>query len=156
MTSIVRRPTRTLLPRLWPEVDRLFGDFFLEPFTWLPSVTVTPGTRGEGAFAPRVDVYQTEQEVVVTAELPGVAKEDLEVVAEDGHLTLRGQTKQEEEAHGERYYRRERVYGRFERLIHLPAEVDEQKVVAKFENGVLEIRAPKKEPEPTGTRIEIS
>jgi len=156
MTSIVRGPTRTLLPRLGPELDRLFGDFFLEPFTWLPSVAVTPGTRGEGTLAPRVDVYDTEKEVVLTAELPGVAKEDIEVVAEDGHLTLRGQTKREEEAQEEGYYRRERVYGQFERLIHLPAEVDEQNVTAKFENGVLEIRAPKKEPEPRGTRIEVS
>ncbi len=155
MTSIVRRPARSLLPRLLPGVDHLFDDLFREPFAWFPGVTVAPWP-GEGGFAPRVDVYQTEQEVVVKAELPGVAKEDIEIVAEDGHLTLRGQVKREEEVEEEGYHRRERMYGQFERLIHLPAEIDEQKVTAKYENGVLEIRAPKKEPEPKGTKIKVS
>ena len=151
MTTLVRRPTRTLA-RPWTGLDRVFGDFFLDPFNWLPTVTLTPR---ETTRTPQIDVYETETEVVVKAELPGVTKEELEVVAEDGHLRLRGQTRRDEEVKEEGYYRRERLWGQFERLVHLPAEVDEEHITAKFENGVLEVRAPKQEPQPKGTRIAV-
>ena len=161
MTVLSRRPTRPLLSRLWPSPDRavlpdlprLFGDFFLEPFSLLPGV---PWAVGETTLAPRVDVYQTDGEVVLKAELPGVAKEDIEVAAEDSaHLRIKGHRKREEEVRDENVYRCERVYGECERLVHLPSEIDEQHITARHENGVLEIRAPKKEPEPKSVKVEI-
>jgi HSP20 family protein len=154
MTSIVRRPVRSILPSLLPDVDRVFSDFFLEPFSWFPTLGLRPISRVE--LAPRVDVYETDTEVVVKAELPGVAKEDVEVVAEDGHLKIRGSAHRDEEVKEESYYRCERSFGEFERVVHLPSEIDEQNVKAKYENGVLEIRAPRKAPEPKGTKIEVS
>ncbi len=156
MTSIVRRPTRSLLPRLLgPELDHVFGDFLLEPFSLLPTISLAPLLR-DTALAPRVDVYETDTDVVVKAELPGVLKEDLEVTSEDSrHLRLKGQSKREEEVKDMSTFRCERVYGQFERLVHLPADVGHERISAKLENGVLAIRAPKKEPEPRGTKVEI-
>jgi HSP20 family protein len=121
------------------EMNRLFDDFFgrsgLEPF----------GGWGEGwgLFSPRVDVAETDREVVVSAELPGLDDEDIDVSLSRGMLTISGEKKQEKEKKGRNYYRVERSYGSFQRSVPLPSEVDTGKVDAVFRKGVLTITLPK-------------
>jgi HSP20 family protein len=127
---LVWRPFEEL-ERIRREFDRLMEEFIAkeEPV--------------ERFFAPALDVYETDGEVVVKAELPGVKKEDVEVLVRDNSLIIRGEKKEEKEEKTETYYRVERVYGKFERVVALPAEVKLEGVKAEFKDGVLEIRLPK-------------
>lgn len=106
---------------------------------------LVPREEGERIFAPVVDVYETDQELVVKAELPGVKKENVEVSIRDNALHIRGEKKEEKEEKTETYHRVERVYGRFERVIPLPTDVKVESAKAEFKDGVLEIRIPKAE-----------
>ncbi|MEW6657016.1 MAG: Hsp20/alpha crystallin family protein, partial [Aquificota bacterium] len=98
-----------------------------------------PREEGERVFAPVVDVYETDQELVVKAELPGVKKENVEVTIRDNALHIRGEKKEEKEEKTETYHRVERVYGKFERVIPLPTDVKVEAAKAEFKDGVLEI-----------------
>ncbi|MGQ9730718.1 MAG: Hsp20/alpha crystallin family protein [Candidatus Zipacnadales bacterium] len=154
MAEMIRRTRRSVFPRIFPDIDRLFGDLWNLPF-W--GMTQTQAGMEARKWAPQVDLYETETEVVVKAELPGIAKQDVEVVVSDGNeLAIRAERKKDEEVSDEAYYRRERVFGQFERVIQLPTDIDEGSVKATFENGVLEIRATKKGPEPKGRKIEVA
>ncbi len=106
---------------------------------------LVPREEGERVFAPVVDVYETDQELVVKAELPGVKKENVEVSIRDNTLYIRGEKKEEKEEKTEAYHRVERVYGRFERVLPLPTDVKVESAKAEFKDGVLEIRIPKAE-----------
>ena len=97
-----------------------------------------------GMWTPAVDIYETDQSVIVKAELPGVGKDDIAVEVKDGILTLRGERKFEKEVKEENYHRIERSYGTFLRSFALPVSVDQDKVSAKLTGGVLEIHLPKK------------
>jgi HSP20 family protein len=109
-----------------------------------------------GMWGPRVDVIDGENEVTVKADLPGVKKEDLEVSATETELTISGKTSEEKEEKRESYYRLERRSGQFSRAIDLPAAIKPEEVKAKLENGILEVTAPKAEPEkPAGRAIAI-
>ena len=114
-----------------------------------------PREEGERVFAPVVDVYETDQELVVKAELPGVKKENVEVTIRDNALHIRGEKKEEKEEKTESYHRVERVYGKFERVIPLPTDVKVEAAKAEFKDGVLEIRIPKAESSKE-KKIEIS
>ncbi|GFN23091.1 Hsp20/alpha crystallin family protein [Thermanaeromonas sp. C210] len=93
---------------------------------------------------PRLDLYQTDKEVVVTAELPGlVSKDDVEITATENSLSIRGEVRRTQEAAEQDYHRSERFYGTFARTISLPAEVDPERATASYRNGILEIRIPK-------------
>ncbi len=106
---------------------------------------LVPREEGEKIFAPAVDVYETDQELVVKVELPGVKKENVEVSIRDNALHIRGEKKEEKEEKTETYHRVERVYGKFERVLPLPADVKVESAKAEFKDGVLEIRIPKAE-----------
>ena len=97
-----------------------------------------------GAWMPAVDIYETDDDIVVKAELPGVEKDQVGVEVKAGVLTLRGERKFEKEVKEENYHRIERSYGTFLRSFTLPASVEEDKVSAKLTGGVLEIHLPKK------------
>ena len=115
------------------EVDRLFDDFFTpaEPRSFA-------GQQG-GAVWPSIDVEQTKGGYKVSAELPGLEQKDIEVELRDEFLTIRGEKRAERnEGEGHRAWT-ERSYGRFERTIRLPGEVDPAKTQAKFKNGVLTV-----------------
>jgi HSP20 family protein len=99
---------------------------------------------GEGGFA--VDVSETDNEVLVKAEMPGFEPKDIDLTLRDNILLLKGEKKQEKEEKGENYVRTERSYGSFSRSIALPAEVAEDKVQAKYDKGILSIRLPKVAP----------
>ena len=94
-------------------------------------------------FMP-VEVYETPNEVVVKVELPGVKKEDVEVVVRDNYLVIRAEKKEEKEEEKQQVHIKERVYGKFERVIPLPHDIDTENAKASFKDGVLEIRFPKK------------
>jgi len=107
-------------------------------------------SRGEerdlatSSWAPAVDIYETEGEVVLTAEIPGIEEKDIEIKVEDNTLTLRGERKFEKETKEENYHRIERAYGSFFRSFTLPGYVDQDKIEAEHENGILKVRMPKR------------
>lgn len=101
---------------------------------------------GAEPFGPRVDLYQTEQEVVATAELPGVqSKDDIEVAVTPDTLSLRGELKRTQDFNEDNFFHSERYYGSFSRTLPLPAEVKPEETRASYQNGLLEIRMPKTE-----------
>lgn len=103
------------------------------------------GAPGEMA-APRMDIYQTENEVVAVAEIPGLeSKDDIEVTVTEDTLTLRGELKRGYEEREENLFHTERYYGAFSRTLTLPVEVKPEETSASYRNGVLEIRMPKTE-----------
>ncbi|MFQ5650805.1 MAG: Hsp20/alpha crystallin family protein [bacterium] len=120
-------PFRSLLNH-----DTLFDDFFTVDY---PAVA--------RSFEPRIDVRETEKEFVVTAELPGLNKDDFKLTIEDNILTLEGEKKFEREEKKDNYYRAERSYGAFKRAFRLTDSVDSKKIKADYTNGVLEITLPK-------------
>jgi HSP20 family protein len=116
-------------------VDCFFGGFDIEPFG---------GTElASGDFMPRVDVSENDKEIRVTAELPGTDEKDIDVTLSGDSLTIRGQKQQESEDRGKDYYRSERRYGSFHRVVTLSSEVDESRAEADFKKGVLKIKLPK-------------
>ncbi len=96
------------------------------------------------AWAPSVDIYETENELVMNAEIPGIEENDVEVKIEDNSLTIQGERKMEKETKEENYHRVERSYGGFYRTFSLPHYIDQEKIKAEHNNGVLKIRLPKK------------
>lgn len=136
------------------EVNRLFDDMFrgfdAPGFGRLPAAVT-----GWSAGWPNLEVSETEKELRVTAEMPGLEEKDVEVLLDDGMLTLRGEKKSETEDKSRQFS--ERSYGRFERQIALGPEVEQDKVAATFKNGVLTITLPKSErAQSKGRRIAIS
>jgi HSP20 family protein len=118
------------------EMDKLMesflGGFDLRPF----------GRRSE-AFTPQIDVVDTDKEIKVSAELPGLDEKDIEVSLTKETLTIKGEKKEEKEEKGKDYYRSERSYGSFTRAIPLPVEIDAENVTASFKKGVLTVNLPK-------------
>lgn len=130
------RPFRDLLS-LQEEVNRLFDELF-ERF---PSRL----DLFESGWSPRVDVIETDDEVIVEAELPGVKKEDVSVTITDNVLTIKGEKRREREEKAGSYHRVERAYGSFQRSFTLPATVQADKAKATFKDGVLRVTIPKTE-----------
>jgi HSP20 family protein len=98
-----------------------------------------------GMWTPAVDIYETDANVVVKAELPGVQKDQVGVEVKDGVLTLRGERKYEKEVKEENFHRIERSYGTFQRAFSLPTTVDQENISAAMKDGVLEVTLPKRE-----------
>lgn len=111
----------------------------------------------EGVWQPSVDIFETEEAVVIKAELPGIEQKDIEVKIEDNTLVLRGERKHEEEVTKENYHRVERYYGSFQRSFSLPNAIDQEKVKATCDKGVLTVILPKKEEKkPKQITVEVS
>ncbi|BCV23192.1 Hsp20/alpha crystallin family protein [Moorella sp. Hama-1] len=101
---------------------------------------------GFGEMGPRIDVYQTDREVVATVELPGlVTKDDVEITATEDTLTVRGEIRRSEEGGERNYFHSERFYGNFSRTVSLPVQVQPEKATATYKNGILDIRIPRAE-----------
>jgi HSP20 family protein len=98
-----------------------------------------------GAWAPAVDIYEKDGNIVLKAELPGIDPKDVDVRVENNILTLRGERKLDEEVKKDNYHRVERSYGNFTRSFTLPNVVDTEKIKAEFKDGVLRMTLPKKE-----------
>ncbi|HVB28475.1 MAG TPA: Hsp20/alpha crystallin family protein [Terriglobia bacterium] len=97
------------------------------------------------AWMPPVDIYETDDNLVLKAELPGINPNDVEVRVEDNTLYLKGERKVEKEAKEENLHRVERSYGAFSRTFALPGSIDADKVEAKYKDGVLTLTMPKRE-----------
>lgn len=120
------------------QINRVFDDF------WGESSLMPHHQMAATGFSPQVDITETDKEVKVCAEIPGVDSKDIDVSVEDGTLTIKGEKKYEREQNEKGQYRMERSYGAFERTIALPAEVDESKAKAEFKKGVLKLTLPKR------------
>jgi len=96
-------------------------------------------------WAPRVDIKETANELVVSADVPGIDKKDVNVSMKEGVLSISGERKSEQRAEGENWHRIERVFGSFQRSFYIPVDVDESKIKASYKDGVLNIALPKKE-----------
>jgi HSP20 family protein len=129
------------------EMDSLFDSFM----GGLPAFSGMLGT-GVGRslpLAPQIDVKETDKEIVVEADLPGIDEKDVSLALQDGVLTIRGEKKHEYDEEKENYRVMERRYGSFQRSVRLRDTVDEDKVEASFNNGVLKVSLPKR-PEAVG------
>ena len=128
------------------QIDRLFEDTFGR------------GQAGQSEWSPAVDIRETGQELAFEVELPGIVPEDVEVTAELGILTVRGvRTEEWQEGDEERYHMIERGYGSFARSFQLPQGVDEERIQADLEHGLLRVRIPKAAlPQPKKIQIKAS
>lgn len=117
------------------EVNALFDDFFSD-------LTLPVATRA-GQVRTAVDLAETDKAFVVTAEVPGIEAKDLTLSVADGYLTLKGERKQETREDKGGYFRQERSFGSFQRVIGLPANADLDAAKAEMKNGVLTIEVPK-------------
>jgi HSP20 family protein len=116
----------------------------LERFEGGKSFWSTPVSRWVGGkIVPELDVRETDTAIIVEAELPGVDEKDISVTAANGYLTIKGEKHSESERSEESYYVAERSFGSFERSLRLADSVDESKIEASFDRGVLKVNAPK-------------
>jgi HSP20 family protein len=134
------------------DMNRLFDGFFGRG----ASGSLTP-FAGEawGTFYPQVDVEESDKEIILSAELPGIDSKNIDITVSRNVLTIRGEKKGERETKGKNYTYAERSYGSFERSIALPATVKEEKAQAKFDKGVLTITLPKTAPSKSPRRIDV-
>ena len=138
----LRRPRHRGMRRrgdLWSpfesQMSRLFDDFWLSPFHEME--------RWTGAYLPPVNVREDDGQVFAEVELPGMSEKDIDVTVNRDTLRISGEKKQHEETKEENYYCMESSYGSFDRIVDLPAEVDEGKTEAEFSKGVLTVKMPK-------------
>ena len=129
------------LARLREEMDHAFERFFNEP---APAPGGELASRRIEGWMPALDVSENENEVVIRAEVPGIAAKDLDVSVSDSTLTISGSKQEHEERKDETYYRSERRFGAFRRVVELPESVDPSKIVAEADNGVVTIKVAKK------------
>lgn len=127
------------------QIDRLIEDFDRAPFSshWLE---MTPFAKFKSDFdvvVPAIDVVDEGTFFRVTAELPGLSEKNIDVTKDGDLLTIKGEKKEEREQKEKGYFMSERHYGAFERSLRLPNGIDDSKIEAKFENGVLTITLPK-------------
>ena len=130
--ALVRWDSGREVDSLQSEVNRVFDAFF-----------------GNGAprrrWVPAMDLVETDDNLVLRADLPGLSRDDVEIEIKDGVLTVSGERKAEHEEKSEGFYRVERTFGRFSRSLSLPEGINADRVAADFEDGVLEVRIPKPE-----------
>jgi HSP20 family protein len=135
MSNLTRwEPVREMMT-LREAMDRLFDDAFTRPLS----------LRDGGPSAPAIDMYQTDNDVVVKAALPGFKAEDVQINVTGEVLTIRGEIKREEEQNEKAWHIREQRWGSFERSVALPTDVVSDKAQADFDNGILTITLPKAE-----------
>jgi HSP20 family protein len=108
----------------------------------------------EPGWAPAVDVIERDDEVIITAELPGMSRDDVQVEVAEGVLTIKGEKQEVKEEAKDRYRVVERMFGRFERTFSLPVGIDPTKTAARFENGVLTVHLPRV-PRPDARHVKI-
>lgn len=129
------------LARLRDEMDQAFERFFREPVATLAS---EPLSRRVEGWMPALDVSENDNEVVIKAEMPGIAAKDIDITVTDSTLSISGSKQEQEERKDETYYRSERRFGAFRRVVELPESIDASKIVAESDNGVVTIKVAKK------------
>ena len=139
MLDLVPFRRRTGLPEMFREMEDLFNRF------WMVSPREETKRMLDVDWNPSIDLSESENEVTVKAELPGLEAKDLDISLERDLLVIKGEKKHETEEKNKRFHRIERVYGSFHRVIRLPVEVKTDKIDATFKNGVLTVTLPKAE-----------
>jgi HSP20 family protein len=155
-------PARHPMLALRDEMDRLFDDFFAGfpagPFR-RRGLTADPWRRFQGMFDatfPTADVIESDRDYRITAELPGLSEQDIELALAGDVLTLKGEKKEEREQKSANRYVAERRYGTFQRSFPLPEDADPEQVNAAFKNGVLTVTVPKRpDAKPKQRKIEV-
>lgn len=143
--ALVRWDPIRELDSLQGDMNRLFDRFF----------EGRPANGSVGRrWIPAMDLVESEDSLVLRADLPGMTEDDVDIEIKDGVLTVSGERKAEHEEKGEGFHRVERAFGSFSRSLSLPEGVDPSKVDANFAEGVLEVRVPKPE-ETKPTRVQI-
>jgi HSP20 family protein len=149
--SMVRFDPFREMSQMQDRINRIFGDAYTRRFD-------NDDLTQRGEWFPPVDIYENaNQEVVLKAELPGIAREDIDLRVENNTLTLRGERKRDGQVKDEQYHRVERSYGAFTRSFSLPNRIDTEKVRAEFKDGVLSIVLPvKAEAKPRQIEVAVS
>ncbi len=134
MSNLIRWEPMREMVTLREAMDRLFDDSFTRPLDHL-----------DGLHGPAIDLYQTDDDVVVKASLPGIKADDVQISVTGDMITIKGETREKSEAKDKAYHIREQRWGAFERTIALPTAVVSDKAKAEFEDGVLTVTLPKAE-----------
>ena len=149
MAALIPWRERSEIDRFRTEIDRLFDDFFIR--------RSFGRDFEEGDWMPAVDISESEKEIIIHAEIPGVDAKALDITLSGRNFTIKGERKQEQEEKRESYHRIERRYGSFHRSFELPADVDGDKVEAAYEDGVLTVNLPKsKEQSVKKTEVKVA
>jgi HSP20 family protein len=156
MNMIRWEPTRRGLPpfrSFRTEVDRVFDDFFQG---WSPPWQSHEAGETDRRFMPSVNLKETDGEFIVTAEVPGIPKEGLDVTMTEDSVTLKGERREEKETQEEGYLYRETAHGSFQRVIQLPGAISSEKAKAALKDGVLTLTLPKSESsKPKEIKVEV-
>lgn len=140
MTEMMTRP----FVSLQRQINRVFDDFF-DDFPMMGRREVGGKSMEMSRFQPRIDVSETSEAFKITADVPGMTENDIELTVSDDSLMISGERSETSEEEGESIYRRERSYGMFRRRIPLPDNIERDNISASFSNGVLKIEVPKTE-----------
>jgi len=139
MTIVKWDPFRNVAA-LQDRINRIFDESFSRTADLEDDISMS-------AWKPSVDIYETDEAIILKAELPGIKKEDISVEVKDNILTLKGERAEEKEIKEKNYYRKERAFGTFNRAFNLQHRIQPDKIKARFKDGVLEIEIPKPEEE---------
>ncbi|UNC91795.1 Hsp20/alpha crystallin family protein [Candidatus Contubernalis alkaliaceticus] len=146
MTNIIRRRPMTEFMGLRNDMDRFLSDAFRSFFD--------EGYHDKFHFRPAVDMEESGDKIIISAELPGIKKEDIKISIMDNKVVISGEINEEKNVEETNYYLKERVRGKFSRSFTLPSPVDSNKVEANYRNGILSLTLPKAE-EAKPKQIEI-
>ena len=145
MTKLILRPSSNYLSSFWN--DNIFDDFFND------SLFFKSNFRNE--FTPNVDIAETDISFEFSFDLPGVKKSDLSIEMNNGNITISGERKMRNNKNGKNYHSLESRYGKFSRSFELPTGINENKIDAKFTDGILNISIPKDEKKVVKNTIQI-
>ena len=145
MTKLILRPSNNYLSSFWN--DNIFDDFFND------SLFFKSNFRNE--FTPNADIAETDKSFEFSFDLPGVKKSDLSIEMNNGNITISGERKMENNKNGKNYHSLESSYGKFSRSFELPTGINENKINAKFIDGILNISIPKDEKKIVKNTIQI-
>ncbi|MCD6115979.1 Hsp20/alpha crystallin family protein [bacterium] len=130
MTLVKYNPLRNIVNSNF-DVDRFFDDF------WFGD--------SDTVWSPTIDIAENEKSYEIKADVPGMKKKDISISFKDNILTISGEKREEKEDTGKNFFKKERVYGKFQRSFRIPQDVDPEKIKAKYEDGVLTVEVPKAE-----------
>jgi HSP20 family protein len=149
MAALIPWRERSEIDRFRTEIDRLFDDFFIR--------RSFGRDFEEGDWVPAIDISESEKEIIIHAEIPGVDAKDIDITLSGRNFTIKGERKQEQEEKRENYHRIERRYGSFHRSFELPSDVDGDRAEAAYKDGVLMVNLPKsKEQSVKRTEVKVA